>query len=176
MNSLDLNCLDASDQDERPDEEMLGVSAAPLGRLLHDSARLRRQVFDACSAPVGLTRAQFWVLSFLGRSSADDQPKMTQTEIARALNVGKVTLGSTLDRLQAKGLVRRVIVPRDRRVKHVYITPKGRRALESMEVIRPLVDELMVRGISPDDQEKLSRSLSIMRQNLNTMKKMHQPK
>jgi DNA-binding MarR family transcriptional regulator len=136
----------------------------PIGRLLHDTARLRRQVFDARSAPVGLTRSQYWVLAFIGRNAKETA--LTQTEIAAALQVGKVTLGATIYRLELRGFVRRKAAAHDRRVKYVSLTASGLKVLGIVHKMRPMVDELMMRGLSRVDSERVTRALSIMRDNL----------
>ena len=135
----------------------------PIGVLLHDVARLRRQLFDAEMKPLGLTRSQCWVLAHLGRH---DDRGLTQSEIAGALDVGKVTLGGLVDRLEARGLVRRELSLTDRRVKHVRLTVKGRHAVATTQVMRPLVDELIMQGISPRRREELAGALLLMRSNL----------
>lgn len=134
----------------------------PIGVLLHDVARLRRQMFDAEMKPLGLTRSQCWVLVHLARHKG----RMMQSEIAAALDVGKVSLGGLIDRLEAGGLVQRESVPEDRRVKYVRLTARGRRAVDSTNIIRPLVDEHMMRGLSPGAREELAAALLRMRTNL----------
>lgn len=135
----------------------------PIGVLLHDVARLRRQLFDAEMKPLGLTRSQCWVLAHLGHH---DEHGLTQSQIAAALDVGKVTLGGLVDRLEARGLVRRELSPTDRRVRYVRLTVKGRRAVATTQVMRPLVDDLIMHGISPRRREELAGALLLMRSNL----------
>jgi len=67
-----------------------------IGFLIHDVSRLRRTVVDKALRPLGITRSQWWVLANLAR---DDGTAMTQTELARVMDVGKVTLGGLIDRL-----------------------------------------------------------------------------
>ena len=136
----------------------------PLGRLLHDVARLRRQMFDAEIKPLGLTRSQFWVLSYLGRHA--DSELLTQTEIAAALDVGKVTLGGLIDRLEARKLVQREPSAEDRREKLVRVTARGRRALSTASVVRPLIDNLITRGLTPRQRHETIAALTVMRSNL----------
>ena len=45
-----------------------------FGFLVHDVSRLRRIVVDRALKPLGITRSQWWVLSFLSRRDG-----MTQT-------------------------------------------------------------------------------------------------
>ena len=140
----------------------------PLGRLLHDAARLRRYAFDVLSAPSGLTRAQYSVLAFLQRSR---DPEPTQTELANALRLGKVTLGVTLERLEDKNFVRRKLAPYDRRLKIVFLTQKGRDALERVSRVPSEIDELMMQGLDPEAQRQLMHAIAVIRENLLTLEK-----
>jgi DNA-binding MarR family transcriptional regulator len=82
-----------------------------FGFLLNDVARLMRTAYDRRIRKLGLTRAQWWVLTHLYRSNG-----VTQTELAETLEIEKPTLGRLLDRLEAKGWVRREHDASDRRV------------------------------------------------------------
>jgi DNA-binding MarR family transcriptional regulator len=135
----------------------------PVGRLIHDVARLHRKVFDTEMQPAGLTRSQWAVLSCLARQQGES---LTQTEIARALEIGKVTLGGLIDRLEAKGFVRREVTLDDRRVRQVRLTSKGARSVASTNVVRPIVDDLVLRGLSPLARRKVVEALGTMRGNL----------
>jgi DNA-binding MarR family transcriptional regulator len=140
----------------------------PVGRLIHDVARLHRKVFDTEMQPAGLTRSQWSVLSCLARQQGET---LTQTDIARALEIGKVTLGGLIDRLEAKGFVRREFTVDDRRVKQVRLTPKGMRAATTTNVVRPIVDDLVMRGLSPLARRKIVEALVTMRGNLLQMRR-----
>src|ERR1700740_3344060 len=83
-----------------------------LGSLIHDVSRLRRTVVDKALRPLGVTRSQWWVLSSLSRNHGEG---MMQTELSKAMDVGKVTLGGLIDRLEAGGYVERRPLPGDRR-------------------------------------------------------------
>jgi DNA-binding MarR family transcriptional regulator len=135
----------------------------PVGRLIHDVARLHRKVFDNEMQSAGLTRSQWSVLSCLARQQGES---LTQTEIARALEIGKVTLGGLIDRLEAKGFVRREFTLDDRRVKQVRLTTKGLRASGTTTIVRPIVDDLVMRGLSPLARRKVVEALASMRANL----------
>ncbi len=88
-----------------------------FGYLVQDVARLMRTVYDRRVRSLGLTRSQWWVLSFLFR-----HPGATQTELAAILEIERPTLGRLLDRLERKGWVRRAHDPRDRRAWRVHLT------------------------------------------------------
>ena len=59
-----------------------------IGFLVHDVSRMRRTLFDQAMKPLGITRSQWWVLSQLSRHV---RTGMLQTDLARDLDVGKVT-------------------------------------------------------------------------------------
>ena len=95
-----------------------------FGFLIHDVSRLRRVVIDRALKPVGITRSQWWVLSFLGRRDG-----MTQTALAAELDLTKVAIGGLLDRMENSAFVERRPDQRDGRIKRVYLTPPGTRFL-----------------------------------------------
>ena len=144
-----------------------------IGALIHDIARLRRSAFDEQAKPLGLTRSHFSVLAHLGRHP--DQG-MNQSEIAAALEVGKVTLGGLVDRLEASGLVRRELPVEDRRIKLVRLTTKGRRALRSTQQMRPLLDEFVMRDLPANVLSELAGALATMRSNLLAMQRVRRPR
>jgi MarR family transcriptional regulator, transcriptional regulator for hemolysin len=150
--------------------ETVTVDGRPMsiGALIHDVARLRRHAFDEQAKPMGLTRSQFSVLAHLGRHR-DGQ--MNQSEIAAALEVGKVTLGGLVDRLEAGGLARREPSDEDRRVKRIRLTNKGRRALQTAQRMRPMLDELMMRDLAEGTRSEVAGALAAMRSNLLAMQR-----
>lgn len=142
----------------------------PMGRLIHDVARLRRKLLDNEMQPAGLTRSQWSVLACLARQEIHG---LTQSDLAKALEIGKVTLGGLVDRLEAKGFVRRELDREDRRVKRLALTPKGKRAVSTMNVVRPIIDDIVMRGLSPLARAKLAENLSLMRANLLQLERSH---
>lgn len=95
-----------------------------FGFLIHDVSRLRRIVIDRALKPVGITRSQWWVLSFLGRRDG-----MTQTALAADLDLTKVAIGGLLDRMESSGFVERRADSRDGRIKRVFLTSAGNKFL-----------------------------------------------
>jgi DNA-binding MarR family transcriptional regulator len=92
-----------------------------IGFRIDDVSRLRRTVMDNAVRPIGVTRSQWWVLANLSRHNGEG---MMQTELAKVMGVGKVTLGGRIDRLEASGIVARQAKPQDRHAKRVVITPR----------------------------------------------------
>jgi DNA-binding MarR family transcriptional regulator len=117
-----------------------------LGFLIHDVSRLRRTVVDKVLKPYNITRSQWWALANLSRHNGKG---MMQTELASVMDVGKVTLGGLIDRLEAAGYVVREADPVDRRAKRVKMTPAGEKLLKKMASIAEKVNSAVVRDLTP---------------------------
>lgn len=98
-----------------------------IGFLIHDVARLMRTAFDRRMYPLGLTRSQWWVLAHLRRRDG-----VSQTELAEELDLGKVTLGGLIDRLEANGWVERKPDAKDRRAKRIFLADKSEGVIAHM--------------------------------------------
>ena len=94
----------------------------PIGFLISDVARLMRTVFDRRVRKLGLTRAQWLVLTRLHR-----RPGASQSELADMMEVEKATAGRLIDRLEAKGWVELRAQAGDRRINRVYLTTEAER-------------------------------------------------
>ncbi|MDE2184455.1 MAG: MarR family transcriptional regulator [Alphaproteobacteria bacterium] len=86
--------------------------------VLHDVARLMRTRFDQRARSWGMTRAQCVILMRL-----DQQPGMSQTELATVCEVEPITVVRLIDRLEGNGLVERRADPSDRRIHRLHLLP-----------------------------------------------------
>ncbi|MEQ8231644.1 MAG: MarR family transcriptional regulator [Gammaproteobacteria bacterium] len=136
-------------------------AAIRLGFYLHDASRLRKLVYDAAFRPAGVTRAQAWVLSYLWT-----QDGLTQSELAQRLDLGKVALGSLVDKLEAAGMVKRRADASDRRAKRVLLTARGRATLTRLRELGTEANESVLAGISARDVAVTTRTLKRMKTNL----------
>ena len=123
--------------------------------------RLMRTAYDRRIRKLGLTRAQWWVLTHLYRSNG-----VTQTELAETLEIEKPTLGRLLDRLQAKGWVRREHDASDRRVWRVHLTEEVEPALRTMRKIAAELRRDALTGISAAERERFVDTLLAIKENL----------
>ena len=134
-----------------------------IGFLIHDVSRLRRTVVDKALRPMGVTRSQWWVLANLSRHNGQG---MMQTELAKVMDVGKVTLGGLIDRLETAALVKRQADPSDRRAKRVVMTPKGTKLLADIQTIAAKVNDQILNGIARNDISRAETVLYKMKQQL----------
>lgn len=131
--------------------------------LLIDVARLARQQFDQAIVAVdlGLTPGEVRALAHVQRYNG-----LKQATLAELLGVEPVTVSSYVDRLEARGFVRRTADPKDRRTKLVTVTPDAETVFSSA---RPIVDEVYrtaLEGLSEDTRQLMAASLEEVRGNL----------
>jgi DNA-binding MarR family transcriptional regulator len=124
---------------------------------------MRRTAYDQLMRPLGVTRAQWWVLAHLSRRDG-----IMQTELADALDVGKASLGTLIDRLEAGGFVERREDPADRRAKRLYMAEPGYGLLERMTHEEIRFNERVLSGLSATDRETMIRTLTAIKRVLST--------
>ncbi len=114
--------------------------------------------------PHGLTSAQWLPLLKIFKGEAS-----TAAELARLtfLDAGAVT--RMLDRLEDKGLLRRVRSAQDRRVVHLELTPQGRATAEKIPAILCDVQNAHLRGFQRAEVDTLKLLLHRMLDNAAAM-------
>ena len=86
---------------------------------------------------MGLTPPQFDVMAELGGT-----PGMTCVELSQSTLLAKASLTGIIDRLEAKGLIERQVVPNDRRATHRIegvVDDTARKVQETTEILRDAV-------------------------------------
>ena len=132
-----------------------------IGFMISDVARLMRTVFDRRVRKLGLTRAQWLVLTRLHR-----HPGASQSELADMMEVEKATAGRLIDRLEAKGWVERRAQAGDRRINRVYLTSEAERVHKRIwRIAEATVDDALVE-LSERESGQLLKLLSRVKSRL----------
>lgn len=149
-----------------PSAKRPAVKLFKFGFLVHDVSRVRRTVIDQVMRPYGITRSQWSVLSALSRGGNNG---MMQVDLARLLEMGKVTVGGLVDRLEASGHVIRQADKLDRRAKRVFITEQGFEVIRIMIAVSGKMNRRMLKGLTPLEIETVERALLLVKSNLKEM-------
>jgi DNA-binding MarR family transcriptional regulator len=145
----------------------VGASEFRIGFYVHDVSRMRRTLFDHEMKPLGITRSQWWLLAQLSRAEGHGNGDgMLQTDLAKILDVGKVTIGGLIDRLESSGFVKRRPDHADRRAKRIIITAKGRQVLDQMVAVGRRLNLTILGGISEKDVSTAEKVLARMKANI----------
>jgi len=124
--------------------------ADSVGYLIKQLRAAQERLVDAEMAEHDLTGVQWGPLLIIHHGIGT-----TAAEIARwgCVDTGAVT--RMLDRLEAKGLVRRTPCPNDRRVMQLALTPEGERLCREIPFGLARVGNQLLRGFTPDEFETL---------------------
>ena len=118
---------------------------------------------DEFLAPHGLTATQYNVLRILRGAGPEG---IATLDVADRLVQRAPGITRLLDRLEAKGLVRRERCPGDRRQVLCYTTPRSARLLESLDQGIGEFDERAMRALTNSEQRTLIRFLDRIRASL----------
>jgi DNA-binding MarR family transcriptional regulator len=125
------------------------------------TAHALRRAFDRRAAAVGVTRAQWRVLAWLGREDG-----IRQVDLAEGLDVEPITLCRMIDRLAEAGLVERRPDEVDRRAWRIHLTPAAGPVIEHL---RELAADFLgdaLEGVAESDQARVLDVLARIRTNL----------
>ena len=122
-----------------------------LGPLLGWSAHLARERMDARMSHIGITPAQTHVLVYLHRSGG----QASQRELVEHLRVRPPTANGILDRLEENGLVVRSVIGSEARRRLITLTEKGEELQEQARLAFRDAEEMLSRGLAPEERAAL---------------------
>jgi MarR family transcriptional regulator, transcriptional regulator for hemolysin len=143
------------------DEQSYLTEADGLVFLIEEVPRKLRRVFDASTANFGLTRTQWRALAYIFRT-----PGLTQTELAKCLELERASVGHVIDQLEKADYVERRAVEGNRRVWTLHLRPKAIGILPALRAEADVVYERLLAGISANDIATFKRLLASMSANL----------
>ncbi|RYE09501.1 MAG: MarR family transcriptional regulator [Hyphomicrobiales bacterium] len=127
---------------------------------MHELSRLISTHADKHMAAVGVTHMQWWALMHIFEHEG-----LTQTELAEIMQMGRASLGTLVERLEAKRWIERRPDPRDSRLRRVYLRH------EAIPIFGHMTDEALalfksfLAGISRPEARRLLAGVRKIRQN-----------
>lgn len=138
---------------------LIGRARAQLLAVL--DAELARDEF---LGPLEVTSAQFIVIvNLAGRQCAT-----SASELCKGISYDAGAMTRMLDRLEAKGLVRRTRSPEDRRLVNLELTQAGKAAYPRLREISMQVLNRSMRDFSQDEAKTLQNLLQRLTKNVGT--------
>jgi MarR family transcriptional regulator for hemolysin len=135
-----------------------------IGYVLSDMARLMRTVFNRRVRNIGLTRAQWLVLTRLYR-----RPGASQTELADMLEIDRASAGRIVDRMEKGGWVERRPDKGDRRINRLHLTDEARRLHRNLWAIAEATVDDALATLSVGEREQFTRLAARVKGQLQTL-------
>lgn len=135
-----------------------------IGYVLSDVARLIRTVFDRRVRDIGLTRAQWLVLTRIYR-----KPGASQTELAEMLEIDRASAGRIIDRMEKGGWLERRPDAVDRRINRLFLTADARRLHARMWAVAESTIDDALSPLSSVERDEFSRLAQRVKSQLQTL-------
>ena len=132
----------------------------PAHGLLRLINRVRVELIDALDrelAPFDISAPQLFVLSSVAYGEADSAARL-----CKSISYDPGAMTRMIDRLQQKGLVRRVPHPDDRRAMNLELTVAGKALFPQLIAAKDRVHDRFLRGFSDEDRRSLETLLHRM--------------
>jgi len=132
-----------------------------IGYLSRIAFRSFSRALEKRTLPYGVTAGQWRFLRVLWREDG-----LTQRELSRRVGMREPTTVTALKSLEKSGFVRRKQSEDDRRKIHVFLTPAAKKLQGVLAPCVAEVNEIALRGLSPDEVATLRRLLQHVGRNL----------
>lgn len=133
-----------------------------FGRLARTLHWCTDQVMTAELEKMELTAAQGHIMGYLTHVKHTPCPRDVEMEF----HLTHPTVSGILSRLEQKGFIELRTDPEDRRVKRIYILPKGEECRDRMHWVIADTESRMVEGFTPEEREQFSTFLNRAIQNM----------
>jgi len=131
-----------------------------IGGLLGRVKITMAAALDAELAPLDITAAQFVVLKSIALGEAD-----SASGLCKDISYDPGAMTRMLDRLERRGLVRRVAHPNDRRASNLELTVDGKAVFPKLQASGMKVLNGFLRGFTPKEARQLESLLQRMLEN-----------
>jgi DNA-binding MarR family transcriptional regulator len=125
------------------------------GHLIRRAQQIATAIFMEECAAFDLTPVQYAALVAIRENPGTDA-----TRLSSLIAFDRSTLGSVLERLEARKLVARVASSGDRRIKVLKLTDQGKKLLKDAEASVLRVQERILAPLAPDQRRKLMELLA----------------
>lgn len=142
-------------------DDQISQKRADLLMDLSVAARKLRTLFDAFAKEHGMTLPRARTLFLLSKYK-----RMSQTELAAALEIETPTLVRLLDGLEKQKLVARLIVEEDRRSKHIVLTDEAHQQVGELQQVAEVLRMQVLKDIPEEDLDQGMRIIGLMLKNM----------
>ncbi len=150
----------------QPDEVFLGTLREWIDVFMRRSMRN----FIHYSKESGLSMSQIGALFYIHRQGA-----CGVSEVGDDLGVTSAAASQMLERLVNQNLISRSEDPRDRRVKQILLTPKGRQVLQDSLHARQRWLDGLADSLTADEKKQIRLALNILIEKANRLEPQPEP-
>ena len=128
----------------------IGVLSEHLGYFIRRLQVWVFQDFIRTLAPVDIRPAQYSVLVVIAAN-----PGLSQSDLADRLGIERARLVRVLDKLEKRGLARRLASPSDRRSHALRLTPAGQKTLKRAAMLAAMHEAKLIERLGPEQRKSM---------------------
>lgn len=132
-------------------------SLGMMGIVMHKVMQRAKEMYQEFD----LNRSQASILFTLHQRDA-----LSQKELATQLNVTPPSITSSIQKMEKEGYITRRTDEMDQRVMRLTLTDKGRACIRNIKTVAVQMEELMFRGMSPEEVQILRKLMQQIYENL----------
>ncbi len=129
--------------------------AARPGFLIRRMHQIHLALFAEECAAFDITPVQYSIMTVVAV-----QPGLDQATLAHEVGVDRATLANVVARLEKKMMLRRIAAASDKRLKLVYLVPRGTRLLKEIQGAARRAHERTIEALPPVDRAMFMALLS----------------
>ena len=136
---------------------------------LFQAANLMHKEGTRALSDMGITTQQWSVLGALSRPQVSAAGGMSVNELAEYLMVSRQSLGGTLKRIEAAGLLDRRVNEHDARGRKILLSAEGRKCWKRLQpLIKTFYRDAMA-GLPAAERVRILRCLELLKENLSSL-------
>ena len=110
---------------------------------------------------IKLTRGQYLYLVRIY-----ENPGMISDRIAEILSVDRTTAARSIQKLERQELVVKKSDPNNKKIRHLFVTEKGKELAQVIEKENSFSNQMTIRGLDQSERKQLNKLLSKVEQNV----------
>jgi DNA-binding MarR family transcriptional regulator len=140
----------------QPTPSLLPLTDLP-GHYIRRLQQIAVGVFMEETQDFGVTPVQFAALNALVAT-----PGIDQRTLAASIGFDTSTIGGVVDRLEARGWVKRQVSPEDRRARLLQVTPEGKQLLQEVSAAVLSTQERILAPLPETERQEFLRMLKVL--------------
>jgi MarR family transcriptional regulator, lower aerobic nicotinate degradation pathway regulator len=140
----------------QPTPSLLPLTDLP-GHYIRRLQQIAVGVFMEETQAFGVTPVQFAALNALVAT-----PGIDQRTLAASIGFDTSTIGGVVDRLEARGWVKRQVSPEDRRARLLQVTPEGKQLLQELSASVLSTQERILAPLPQAERQEFLRMLKVL--------------
>lgn len=145
--------------DEENNEKEIGMEIRKLVNFIHRNV----DSFKTEDEKYHITKMHGMIIGFLNNAKDED---IFQKDIEKKFSMRRSTTSKMLKSMEDKGLIKRISIETDARVKKLQLSEKGQSLVEEVTREYQRIENLLIEGLTEEELEQFFKTIHKMQQNM----------